>query len=719
MEAICRTVAADLDLRPDRVAGAAALLSDGATVPFIARYRKEATGGLDEVEIAAVRDGIVRVRRLEQRKATVLAALETGGHLTPALERQIRDARTESVLEDLYLPYRPRRRTRASAARERGLAPLADLLLGQGKEDPHRAATAYISPDAGVATAEDALAGARDIIAGSVAEDPDTRAAVRTLFMREGVLNTAVVRGKEETGATYQEYFQHAETARSVPAHRLHAMLRGSREGVLSLHCTPPPDRALALLNRRHRNGAGAMSAEVARAVADGYQRLLAPAIERECLRLLKERADREAVRVFAENLRSLLLTPPLGQKTVLAVDPGYRTGCKVVCLDPQGGLLETATVHPLPPQRREDEARQVLTDLCRRHQVEVIAVGDGTGGREAAAFLRGVAFGRAVPVISISECGASVYSASAIARRELPDQDITVRGAVSIGRRVQDPLAEYVKIEPRSLGVGQYQHDVDQSLLKSALDDAVVAAVNRVGVNVNTAGPSLLSYVSGIGTGLAERIVAHREEHGAFGSRFGLMEVRGFGPRTFEQAAGFLRVRGGENPLDATAIHPERYGIVERMAADLDRPLRSLIGDPTLPDAIDLTRYVTPDLGLPTLQDIRSELKRPGLDPRGTYEPPEFDAAVHSIDDLEAGMVLAGVVTNVTAFGAFVDLGVHVNGLVHVSELSERYVRDPLEIVRVHQRVRVTVLSVDAGRKRIALSMRGQERGGGRDGTC
>lgn len=701
---IAAGIATALGIRREQVEGTAALLAGGATVPFIARYRKEATGSLDEVAVAAVRDRLAAMQRLEDRRETVIASLREQGALTPALMAGVMGAETSAALEDLYLPFRPGRRTRASAAREQGLAPLAEALLMGECADPETEAQRYVRPG-GPADSAEALAGAKDIIAATVSEDADVRAAMRRLFADAGVITVRAARGKDPAATPYADYAGYTGTVRTMPGHRVHAVLRGAREGLLSLTVAPPERRALALLGER---GRGPSAEVVAAAVQDGYRRLLAPAMERETLAAAKERADLEAARVFAANLRSLLLAPPLGRKVVLAVDPGFAAGCKVACLDRQGKLLDATVVRPLPPHRQEAKAGAVLADLCRRYGVEVIAVGNGHGGREARAFLQTLNLG---PVITVSECGASVYSASAEARREFPDLDLTLRSAVSIGRRLQDPLAELVKIDPQALGVGQYQHDVDGRLLAAALDDTVVSAVNAVGVEVNTASASLLARVSGIGPAQAERIVAFREEHGPFGSRRALRDVPGIGPKTFEQAAGFLRVVGGNDPLDATAVHPMHALVVGAMADDLGVGVGDLVGNISLLGKVEPERYAHGAVGLPTVQDICAELAAPGRDPRPPFDLSVYEGAPASVEDLAPGMTLSGTVTNVTAFGAFVDIGVGTDGLVHVSELADAYVARPLDVVGVHDRVAVTVLSVDLKRQRIALSMRESRR--------
>ncbi len=710
------TIGRGLGVPASRVAAVIRLFDEGATVPFIARYRKEATGGLDETVIIAIRDERARVGELESRRERILLTISEQGKLTPELERKIREAQLLSVLEDLYLPYRPKRRTRASDAREKGLEPLADRLLAQGPGDPRSMAAEFVDPEKGVSDPEAALAGAADIIAERVSEDSGLRGRMRELFRDAGFLQARPVRKKEAEpeAATYRDYFDWQESARNAPSHRVLAALRGHREGYLLLHLLPDEERALTMTKRTFVTGRTPSSAVVESAVEDGYRRLLAPSLENELLQEVRDRAEAEAIRVFARNLRELLLSPPLGQKAVMALDPGFRTGCKVVCLSRQGDLLEAQTIYPLEPQKKTDEASRVLRDLAARHGVEAIAVGNGTGGREAYAFCRSLDFGRSIPVLSVPESGASVYSASDLARREFPDRDVTVRGAVSIGRRLMDPLAELVKIDPKAIGVGQYQHDVDQKALRRSLEDIVTSCVNSVGVEANTASGELLKYVSGFGERLAGAFVRYREEHGPFRSRAEFRKVGGLGPKAFEQAAGFLRIREGGHPLDRTAVHPERYPLVERIARDLKVGVDALVGGGARLAAVDPQRYVDGDAGLPTIRDILEELARPGRDPRDQLEPVPFRDDVREIADLAPGMRLPGIVTNVTGFGAFVDIGVHQDGLVHVSRLADRFVSDPHEVVRVHQQVMVTVLEVDVPRKRISLSMRENEAAAG-----
>ena len=705
-------VSRELGLRPGQVAATARLLDEGATIPFVSRYRKEATGSLDEVAIAAVRDRLARLAALDERRTAILASLEERGLLAADLEAKVRAADTLTALEDLYLPFRPKRRTRAMIARERGLEPLADRLFAQGGVDPLREAAAFVDAGKEVATAEEALAGARDILAERVSEHAEARAEMRQLFLEKGFLRSRVSKGKEQEGAKYRDWFDWNEPVRTAPSHRVLALNRGEEEGFLSVHVAPPEEEALARLERRFVRGTGPASAQVREAVADGYSRLLAPSIASEVRAHAKEKADGVAIAVFADNLRQLLLAPPLGQKRVLALDPGFRTGCKVVCLDAQGKLLHHDVVYPHPPIARQGEAGAVLRELCERFSIEAIAIGNGTAGRETEAFVRGLALPGKPMVVSVNEAGASVYSASDVAREEFPEEDVTVRGAISIGRRLVDPLAELVKIDPKSIGVGQYQHDVDQGALKRSLDDVVSSCVNAVGVEVNTASRDLLAYVSGLGPQLAANIVAWRDEHGAFRSRRQLRDVPRLGPKAFEQAAGFLRIRGGDDPLDGSAVHPERYALVQRMARDLGCRVNELLEDDAARARIEPARYVAEDVGLPTLTDILAELARPGRDPRERFEELRFAEGVSGLADLSPGMHLPGVVTNVTAFGAFVDVGVHQDGLVHVSQIADRFVRAPGDVVKVGQRVTVTVLEVDLQRKRISLSMRTKPRG-------
>ena len=700
-------IADELHLLRAQVGSTVALLDEGATMPFIARYRKEATGSLDEVAITSVRDRLAQLRALAQRMEAILASLEERGLLTEELKQQVQASETMATLEDIYLPYRPKRRTRATIAREKGLERLALLLWEQDELDVVAEATSFVDPDKGVETPGDALQGARDIIAEWASEDAAARAKMRELFESSGLLTSKVSQGKEGEGSKYRDYFDWQEPVATAPSHRVLAMMRGERESYLTLHVSPSEEVALSILESLFVKSTNDCSEQVKLAVHDGYKRLLAPSMETEVRNAAKARADEFATSVFADNLRQLLLASALGQKSVLAIDPGIRTGCKVVALDPQGRLLQTATIYPLLGERQQTEAAQIVTELCRRYNPEVIAVGNGTGGRETEAFLRGLSLDRKVEVVMVSESGASVYSASEAAREEFPDQDVTMRGAVSIGRRLMDPLAELVKIDPQSIGVGQYQHDVDEGLLRRRLDDVVVSCVNTVGVEVNTASRQLLTYVSGLGPRLAKAIHEYRDDHGWFRSRDDLLKVPRLGPKSFEQAAGFLRIREGDQPLDASAVHPESYPLVQRMARDQGCSVGELMTDEAIRARIDLNEYVSDRVGLPTLQDIMEELARPGRDPRQQFEPFSFAQGVQKIEDLQPEMQLPGVVTNVTAFGAFVDVGIHQDGLVHISQLADRFVNNPAEIVKVNQRVTVTVLDVDLERRRISLSMR------------
>ena len=705
-ERMIREIARLCSLPESRVERTVTLLQGGATIPFITRYRKEATGGLDEVQVGAVRDQLERLNALEARTRTVRSAIEAAGKMTGALSAQLDDCWDGDKLEDLYLPYKPKRRTRAAAAREKGLEPLAALLMRQDGSQPERLADRFVRGE--VADREQALAGACDIVAEWVAENARAREAVRAEYARAAVLSSRAVAGREDEGAKYSDYFGRSFPLRRMPSHRLLALFRGEREGFLKLSLSlSDPEAPVARLVRMFVRGDSPARRLVESAVRDSFRRLIVPSIENECLAAAKQRADDEAIRVFADNLRQLLLSAPLGRRRVLAIDPGFRTGCKTVCLDEQGALLHYETIYPHPPRPQADEAVRRLSALVGTYRIEAVAIGDGTAGRETERFVRGIRFGREVPVYMVSEDGASVYSASEVGREEFPDRDATVRGAVSIGRRLIDPLSELVKIDPKSIGVGQYQHDVDQGKLRRSLGETVESCVNRVGVNLNTASRHLLAYVSGLGPALARSVVEYRAANGEFRSRHDLLKVPRLGAKAFEQCAGFLRIPGASDPLDASAVHPESYPVVGRMASDLGVRVADLLSSAELRAKIDLQRYVTERTGLPTLRDILSELARPGLDPRGEARIFEF-ADVHSIDGLREGMVLPGIVTNVAAFGAFVDIGVKQDGLVHVSELSDRYVASPFDAVRLRQQVRVRVVSVDRRRGRIGLSMRG-----------
>ena len=700
-------IARELHLAGEQVEATVGLLDDGATVPFIARYRKEHTGSLDEVAITSIRDRLSQLRELRDRREAILASLEKRSLLSEGLKKAVLAAESMAVLEDTYLPYRPRRRTRAAIARERGLESLALRLWGQGDFDVTTAADEYVNPQAGVDNAKEALSGARDIIAEWVSEDSTARRRIRELFWSQGTISATVTAGKDAAAAKYRDYFDWREPVASAPSHRILAMLRGEKESLLSVRIAPPVSSATAILERIFVRGETEAAQQIRQAIRDRYKPLLESALETEVRKAARVRAEDTAIGVFADNLRQLLLAPALGQQNTLALDPGFRSGCKLVCLDRQGHLLHHDTVYPLLGERGEEESARKILLLCRQYRIEAIAVGNGTAGRETQAFLKTLGLDPQIAVVMVNESGASVYSASEAARTEFPEQDITVRGAVSIGRRLMDPLAELVKIDPKSMGVGQYQHDVDQKALKQRLDDVVVSCVNQVGVELNTASRELLSYVSGLGPRLANAIVEYRNRNGPFASRDTLQKVPRLGPKAFEQAAGFLRITAGVQPLDASAVHPESYPVVEAIARDLGRPPDELLGDAAIGGQIDPSRYVSDRIGLPTLNDIVAELARPGRDPRQEFEPFDFAAGVHRIEDLTVGMKLPGVITNVTGFGAFVDVGVHQDGLVHISQLAEGFVSNPADVVKVQQRVWVTVLEVDLERKRIALSLK------------
>jgi uncharacterized protein len=680
------------------------LLVDGATIPFIARYRKEATGSLDEVQIAEIQREHKQLEDLQKRKETILSAIDEQGKLTDDLRRRIEQTYDSTTLEDLYLPYKRKRKTRASVAREKGLEPLAEQLFRQQDRDAERAAAPFLND--GVPNVEEALQGARDIIAEWINEDEKARNLVRAAFRREATIRSKVARGKEEEGAKYRDYFDFEEPLKKCPSHRMLAIRRGEEEGILRVYVTPDEDDTIYRLERKYVEGNGSAARQVKEAVQDGYKRLLSPSIETEFRNLSKAQADEEAIGVFATNLRQLLLTAPLGQKRTLGIDPGFRTGCKVVVLDASGNLLDNTAIYPHPPQKDQYQATETLKHLVRQFEIEAIAVGNGTAGRETLSLCQATDFGRKLDIFSVNEAGASIYSASEIAREEFPNEDVTVRGAVSIGRRLMDPLAELVKIDPKSIGVGQYQHDVNQTRLKESLDQVVESAVNSVGINVNTASQHLLTYVSGLGPTLAKNIVTYRSEKGPFQSRRQLLKVPRMGEKAFEQAAGFLRIREGKHPLDNTAVHPETYPIVEQMAKDLGCTVQDLIDQPKLRKQIDLRRYTSETVGLPTLNDIMKELEKPGLDPRGTAKTFEF-ANIHTINDLEIGMVVPGIVNNITNFGAFVDIGIKESGLVHISQLANKFVKNPADVVTLNQEVMVKVMDVDLKRGRVQLSMK------------
>jgi len=700
-------IAKELSISVTQVSSTAALLADGATVPFIARYRKEATDSLDEVQITSIRDRLEQLAELDARREAIVKSLDERGLLTEELRKAVNDARTMAQIEDIYLPYRPKRRTRAIIAKEKGLEPLAQFLMEQGDADPRAEAARFVNPEKDVPDEDEALGGARDIIAEIVNEDAVARDRVRRLFQKKAAITSKVKSGKEEEGAKFRDYFEWSEPLAAAPSHRALAMFRGENEGVLRLSVLPDEEEAVSILNNLFVKNHGRAALHVEMAVRDGYKRLMSLSLETEARQEIRKRADEEAIKVFVENLRELLLAPPLGQKSVLAFDPGFRTGCKVVVLDAQGKLLHNTTVYPHTGAGKAKEAAALVLELVEKYKPESIAVGNGTASRESEAFLRGLGLPQNVPIIMVNESGASIYSASEAAREEFPEHDVTVRGSVSIGRRLMDPLAELVKIDPKSIGVGQYQHDVDQKALKRSLDDTVMSCVNAVGVEVNTASMQLLSYVSGLGPQLAKNIVSRRDENGPFKTRRELLKVPRLGPKAFEQAAGFLRVRNAVNPLDASAVHPESYDIVDAMARDLSCSVRDLMNDEALRRRIDLKRYVTDKAGMPTLKDIMDELAKPGRDPREKFEAFSFAEGVAEPKDLTPGMRLPGIVTNVTRFGAFVDVGVHQDGLVHISQLADRFVKDPMDVVKVGQKVDVTVVEVDLARNRISMSMK------------
>lgn len=703
-------IADDLKIDSKQVKATVDLLDEGATVPFISRYRKEVTGSLDEVQVLAIKTEIERLRQLEQRRESILKSIEGQGKLTEDLKEKILAADALSKLEDLYLPYKPKRRTKATIAREKGLEPLAQLILEQKNNDVFAAALEYVNKEKEVENPEEALQGARDIISEIISEDAIVREGLRKLFKETAIIKSRVIKGKEEEGEKFEDYFEWEEKLSNCPSHRMLAMRRGEKEDFLILDITIDEEAAHDLLKKQFVISRGECAQQIQLAIEDGYKRLLAPSIEAEIRLFTKQLADEKAIQVFADNLRELLLASPLGQKRILGVDPGFRTGCKVVALNAQGKLLEETVIYPHEPQRRTTEAENVILAFCAKHDIEAIAIGNGTASRETEQFIRNIdVLPKNIPIIVVSEAGASVYSASEVAREEFPDKDLTVRGAVSIGRRLADPLAELVKIDPKSIGVGQYQHDVDQSALKNKLDDVVMSCVNGVGVELNTASKQLLSYVSGIGETLAKNIVEYRNENGPFRARKDLLKVPRMGEKVFEQCSGFLRIRDGVHPLDKSAVHPESYHIVEKMAKDLNCGIDELMNDKELRKKINLNNYVTDTIGLPTLKDIMAELEKPGRDPRKSFEVFSFDENVHEISDLREGMRLPGIVTNVTNFGAFVDVGVHQDGLVHISQLSDTFVDDPNTIVKVGQKVWVNVTEVDVKRKRIALSMKGE----------
>ena len=700
-------ISSALSIKASQIEKTIGLLDSGATIPFISRYRKEVTGGLDEVQIGAIKEQNDKLNELVKRRETILKSIEEQEKLTPELKTRIENCWNSSELEDIYLPYKPKRQTRAEIARKKGLESLAKLIMAQHPMDVEGKALSFVKDD--VKDTKDAIAGACDIIAEWINEDEYARNTIRNLFEREAVITAKVVKGKEEEGDKYRDYFDFSEKLSKASSHRILAIRRGESEGFLRVNIAPDEDTALERLDKRFIKGDNDNEATnyVADAIEDSYKRLLKPSIETEFSALSKQKADEEAIRVFIENLRQLLLAPPLGQKRVLGIDPGYRTGCKLVCLDAEGNLLHNETIYPHPPQNETSKAGNKVVKLVSTYNIDAIAIGNGTASRETERFITNLRYEKEVKVFVVSENGASIYSASKIAREEFPDYDVTVRGAVSIGRRLMDPLAELVKIDPKSIGVGQYQHDVDQTKLKNSLDLTVESCVNLVGVNVNTASKHLLTYVSGLGPVLAQNIVDYRAAHGAFKSRKELMKVARMGEKAFEQCAGFLRIAEAVNPLDNSAVHPESYHVVEKMAKDLKCTVSELIRNKELKKSLDLKSYITDTVGLPTLNDIMEELDKPGRDPRKGIKMFEFDPNIRTIDDLREGMILPGIVTNITNFGCFVDVGIKENGLVHISEIADRFVSDPTEVVSLHQHVEVKVLSVDTARKRVQLSMK------------
>ena len=709
-EKILQLISDHVGVNKHQIINAITLFDEGATVPFVARYRKEMTGSLDEVQLLSIKEEDERLTEIEKRKETILKSIGEQNLLTPGLQSQIEDCYHLNELEDIYLPYKPKRRTRATIAKEKGLQPLAEILMNQFEKDPHSLARRFLNDQ--VTDVEEALAGARDIVAEAVNEHNGARNIVRNSFAKEGVIFSKVAKGKEEEGIKYRDYFDFSEPLKRCPSHRLLAMRRGEKEGFLKLSITPDDERTTERLENFFVTSRNKSSEQVVLAVRDAYKRLLAPSIETEFFSDSKQVADREAIKVFTENLRQLLLAPPLGQKRVMGIDPGFKSGCKVVCLDAQGNLLHNETIYPHPPQSETSQAMKKITSLIGSYKVDAIAIGDGTASRETESFFKRMRFDKDVQVFVVSEDGASVYSASKTARDEFPQYDVTVRGAISIGRRLMDPLAELVKIDPKSIGVGQYQHDVDQKQLQSSLVSSVESCVNKVGVDLNTASSHLLNYVSGLNSTLAQNIVEFRKENGPFPSRDALRKVPRMGPKAYEQCAGFLRIREAVHPLDNSAVHPERYKLVEKIANDLGIPLSELIGKEQLTSKIDLSKYVSKEVGLPTLTDILTELAKPGRDPRSGIKHFEFADGIYSMTDLIPGMVLPGIVTNITRFGAFVDVGIKQDGLVHISEMADKFVSDPAEIVKLQQHVKVRVVEVDIARKRIAFSMKGLSEG-------
>ncbi|WP_109833150.1 Tex family protein [Reichenbachiella versicolor] len=700
-------IAQEYSLPVSSVAAVIELLDEGATVPFISRYRKERTGSMDEVQVGNVKERISKLREIDKRREAILKSIDEQGKLTDELKKKIEAADSMAVLEDIYLPYKPKRKTKASIAKEKGLEPLAETLFNQGTVDPEEIALKYINDEKGVEDLEQALQGARDIIAEWVSENSEVRSSLRKMFISKSTITSKVFKGKEQEGQKYKDYFEWSEQLKNIPSHRLLAMRRGEKEMILSLDIHPDENEAIYAIENKVVKGSTACSGQVKIALKDAYKRLLKPSMETETRVQSKIFADEEAINVFSDNLRQLLLAPALGQKNVMAVDPGFRTGCKVVCLNRQGKLLEFEAIYPNQPQNRQREAAMTVAHMVQKHNIEAIAIGNGTASRETEDFVKSIGLPSNVIIAMVNEAGASIYSASEVAREEFPNEDVTVRGAVSIGRRMMDPLAELVKIDPKSIGVGQYQHDVDQNMLKGSLDTIVESCVNGVGVELNTASKQLLTYVSGLGPQLAGNIVKYRDENGPFKTRKSLMDVPRMGAKAFEQAAGFLRIRNSKNVLDGSAVHPERYTTVEQMAKDLNCTVQDLVKDSALRGKIDLKSYVTEEVGLPTLKDIIDELAKPGRDPRDKFEVFQFQEGVNEIKDLKIGMKIPGIVSNITKFGAFVDVGVHQDGLVHVSQLSDSFVSDPSKVVKLQQQVQVTVTEVDVASKRISLSLK------------
>jgi len=700
-------VAIELGIKGRQVEAVISLIEEGGTVPFIARYRKEATDSLNEVQIAAIRDRVEQLKDLDKRREAIIKSIDEQGKLTSELLGKINAVDSMATLEDLYLPYKPKRKTRASMAKEKGLEPLAEVILRQQSMDVSAEAQKYVDAEKGVENIGEALQGARDIIAEKINEDADVRANVRKLFLSKGIIRSKVIKGKEEQAAKYKDYFESEEAISKIASHRLLAMRRGENEMFLSIDISPNEEDVFRIIEKEYLKGPNELSEQIELAIRDAYKRLLKPSIETEIRLETKKTADQEAINVFKDNLKELLLSAPLGAKNVLAIDPGFRTGCKIVTLDKQGKLLDHEAIFPNEPQKNTVKSAASIHNLCSKYNIEAIAIGNGTAARETESFIKSIGLSKDILIVMVNESGASIYSASESAREEFPDHDITVRGSVSIGRRLMDPLAELVKIDPKSIGVGQYQHDVDQRALKQGLDDIVISCVNAVGVEVNTASKELLSYVSGLGPVLAKNIVDFRNQNGPFKSRAAIKKVPRMGEKVFEQAAGFLRIKDAKNPLDNSAVHPESYGIVEAMSKDMNVSIREIIQNKDLKKSIKLDKYITDTIGLPTLKDILSELEKPGRDPRKAFEKTEFDDSVHSMDDLKIGMSLNGVVTNVTNFGAFIDIGVHQDGLVHKSQLADRFVDNPADYIKVQQQVNVVVTGVDIPRKRISLSMK------------